>query len=108
MDCTAVLKKLYNDYTGHEASSVEELPSSGSNRRYFRLNSAKSVNSLIGVIGTCKEENEAFLYLDRHFCEKGISVPKVLAASDDNMAYLQEDMGDTLLFNAIEKGRLTS
>ena len=107
MDCTAVLKKLYNDYTGHEASSVEELPSSGSNRRYFRLNSAKSVNSLIGVIGTCKEENEAFLYLDRHFCEKGISVPKVLAASDDHMAYLQEDMGDTLLFNAIEKGRLT-
>ncbi|MBR5102077.1 MAG: phosphotransferase, partial [Muribaculaceae bacterium] len=61
----------------------------------------------IGVIGECKEENEAFLYMDRHFLSKGLNVPKVLAQTDDSMCYLQEDLGDKLLFNEIEKGRKT-
>jgi len=43
----------------------------------------------------------------RHFAEKGIPVPTVLAVSDDGMAYVQTDLGDTLLFGEIEKGRLT-
>lgn len=99
-----ILYKLYKDYTGVEPVSVDELPSSGSNRRYFRLNGPES---LIGVLGTCLQENEAFIYMSRHFREKGLNVPQVLAVSDDRMAYLQEDLGDTLLFKAIEKGRLT-
>lgn len=98
------LTRLYTSYTGNAPTSIEELPSSGSNRRYFRL---KGSNDLIGVIGTCREENEAFLYFDRHFGNKGINVPAVVAVSEDRMTYLQEDLGDTLLFNAIEKGRLT-
>ena len=57
------------------------------------------------VIGTCREENDAFIYLADHFNSKGLPVPEVLAISDDHMAYLQEDLGDTILFNAIEKGR---
>lgn len=60
---------------------------------------------MIGVIGTCREENDAFIYLADHFKSKGLPVPEVLAISDDHMAYLQEDLGDTILFNAIEKGR---
>lgn len=60
---------------------------------------------MIGVIGTCREENDAFIYLADHFNSKGLPVPEVLAISDDHMAYLQEDLGDTILFNAIEKGR---
>lgn len=35
-------------------------------------------------------------------------VPRIFAVADDGMAYLQEDLGDTLLFNAIEKGRKTT
>lgn len=34
-------------------------------------------------------------------------MPEVVAVSDDRMVYLQTDLGDTLLFQAIEKGRLT-
>ncbi len=45
--------------------------------------------------------------MDRHFLSKGLPVPKVLAQSDDCMAYLQDDLGDTILFNSIEKGRKT-
>lgn len=105
MDNHKVLSELYITYTNEEPQNIEELPSSGSNRRYFRLSGKQS---LIGVIGTCKEENEAFLYMDAHFISKGLPVPKVLLHSEDKMAYIQEDLGDTLLFNAIEKGRKTT
>lgn len=100
------LKELYHTHTGHEASEVQELPSSGSNRRYFRLTSA-GAPSLIGVIGTLQPENEAFLSFDEHFASKGLPVPRVVAVAPDRMTYLQTDLGDTLLFQAIEKGRLT-
>jgi aminoglycoside/choline kinase family phosphotransferase len=98
------LQHLYHAHTGHPAASVEELPSSGSNRRYFRLTDTPT---LIGVYGTSTEENQAFLYMAEHFRNKGLPVPQVVARSDDDTCYLQEDLGDTLLFNAIEKGRLT-
>ena len=99
------LHDLYTQFVGSAPTSIEELPSSGSSRRYFRLKGEKSI---IGVLGTCKEENEAFLYMSEHFHKKGLPVPEIYAISDDTMAYIQEDLGDTLLFNAIEKGRKTS
>lgn len=107
------LRTLFRDATGHDPQDIVELPASGSNRRYFRLSAAPENISdghpatLIGVIGTCLEENEAFIYLDRHFDEKGLPVPHLIAVSDDRMAYLQEDLGDRILFNAIERGRAT-
>ncbi len=52
-------------------------------------------------------ENRAFIYMARHFSSKGLPVPEVLEVSDDEMAYIQTDLGDTLLFKEIEKGRLT-
>ena len=101
---SAILSQLYNKLIGSDPTEIIELPASGSNRRYFRL---LGNQSLIGVIGTCKEENETFIYLAKHFKDQNLPVPKVLIASDDNMAYLQEDLGDEILFKAIEKGRLT-
>ncbi|MDE6497783.1 MAG: phosphotransferase, partial [Muribaculaceae bacterium] len=80
------------------------LAASGSNRRYYRLN---GVRPLVGVLGTSREENEAFIELARHFGQRGLPVPEVVAVAKDNMAYLQSDLGDSILFNAIEKGRLT-
>ena len=98
------LKKLYFKYTGLQAEDVRELlPLSGSNRRYFRLVGGE--RSLIGAIGTSVDENNAFIYMAGHFHRKGLPVPEVYCYSDDKICYLQEDLGDTLLFNAIEKGR---
>lgn len=102
---TEQIKNLYRTYTGHEAEEVTELPSSGSNRRYFRLHGPQT---LIGVSGTSIEENRAFIYMAHHFRQKGLPVPEVYAQSDDQSFYLQEDLGDTLLFDAIEKGRKSS
>jgi len=102
---TTNLQKLYMQYTGVQAESIEEMPASGSNRRYFRL---KGVQNLIGVYGTSIEENDAFLYMAEHFKKKNLPVPQVVCVSEDKAYYLQEDLGDTLLFHAIEKGRATS
>ena len=98
------LINLYSSYTGNEPENIDELPVSGSNRRYFRLTGK---TTLIGVHGESFEENRAFLYMSQHFHQKGLPVPQVFAQSDDGIFYLQEDLGDTLLFNAIEKARLT-
>lgn len=102
---TEELQKLYQSYTGVPAENITELPSSGSNRRYFRL---AGIETLIGVYGASIDENEAFLYMAGHFRKCGLPVPEVRIASEDKTYYLQEDLGDTLLFHAIEKGRATS
>lgn len=100
------LLKLYKEYKGAEPSKIDEIASSGSNRRYYRLFDAEG-QSLIGVIGPCREENQAFIYLARHFRKAGLSVPEVVAVASDDMTYLQKDLGDMSVFKAIEKGRIT-
>ena len=97
------LRKLYAYYTGYQADDIQELlPLSGSNRRYFRL---IGVKNLIGVIGTSEEENNVFIYMAGHFRKKGLPVPEVYCFSDNKRCYLQEDLGDVLLFDAIKRGR---
>ena len=75
------LKNLFESYSGRAAKDCVELTSSGSNRRYFRLTGGNL--SIVGVIGTNKAENYAFVSISRHFIEKGIRVPRVLAVSED-------------------------
>lgn len=97
------LRNLFESYTGQKVSDTEELNSSGSNRRYFRLKGGNI--SIIGVIGTSREENNAFIRLSAHFLSKGIKVPKVLAVSEDGMRYIQEDLGDDQLYKVVSQGR---
>lgn len=80
------------------------LAAAGSNRRYFRL---EGPVNLIGTFNECREENEAFIYLAKHFRNSGIRVPEIAGVSDDRLAYLQEDLGNTSLFDAIKNGRET-
>lgn len=97
------IKTLFEQFAGESAARMEELPSSGSNRRYFRIKG--DTRTLIAVKGTCKEENIAFYKIAEHFRSKGLAVPKVYAHSDDFMYYLQEDLGDDILFGRIAEGR---
>lgn len=99
------LISLFAEYTGKENPDIEALPTSGSNRKYYRLQQDNI--SLIAVSGESIEENKAFIYLANHFLKQGLNVPKVVAVSKDNYFYLQQDLGDTILFNSIRGGRLT-
>lgn len=98
------LRNLYILYKGVEPVAVEQLPGAGSNRVYYRFIDAEG-KSVVGVIGTSQEENHAFIYLARHFQKRQLPVPYILAVSEDGMRYLQTDLGDTSLFEAIKGGR---
>ena len=100
-----ILSDLYTEVTGTMPERVVELTGSGSNRQYFRLEGNGC--QYIGCIGESTDENNAFIYLAEKFAEKGLPVPCVVAVSDDRSAYLQEYLGDTLLFDAIASGRVS-
>ena len=98
------LEALFKQVTGAAPVSVKALTGSASHRRYYRLTGPDGL-TLIGVEGTDPDENRAFVTLARHFAEKGIRVPKVLAES--GLCYLQEDLGSHALSDAIAGGRFS-
>ncbi len=98
------LKTLYKEATGLDALNVEAIPGAGSNRKYYRLKGTDG-STLIGAIGTSRDENHAFCYLARHFAEAGLPVPQVIAESKDGLRYLQTDLGNHSLFDALKGGR---
>lgn len=99
----ASLEELYRELTGVDPLEVKPLTPAGSSRRYFRLTGPKRV---VGVLGTVRAENEAFIWLSRHLASKNLPVPRVLMVSDDRMAYLQTDLGDTSLFSCLSDTEL--
>ena len=98
------LLKLYKQWSGQEPVQTEQLPVAGSNRVYYRL-TAPDGTTVVGVIGTSRDENHAFVYLCRHFTKRQLPVPQLLAVSDDELRYLQTDLGSVSLFDAIRGGR---
>ena len=95
------MEQLYKTYYGTVPENIVPLTGSASNRRYYRLSSG--AGTCIGVEGTDKQENEAFITISRHFKAKNIPVPEVFAVSEDGMSYIQEDLGDNTLFDLYRK-----
>ena len=81
------LLDLYRQWSGHDPLSTEQLPGAGSNRAYYRFWDEEG-KSVVGVIGTSRDENHAFIYLARHFTKRQLPVPQVLAVSGDELRYL--------------------
>jgi aminoglycoside/choline kinase family phosphotransferase len=95
------VKQLYFSWKGEMPVSLDVLPQSGSERRYFRLYSPEK--SYIGTYGANIKENDTFKYFTDHFKSKGLTVPEIFAFSEDGAIYLQEDFGDVSLLNRLEK-----
>jgi len=83
---------------------MERLEGAGSNRVYCRMTDGEG-HSVIGCVGTSRDENHAFVYLTRHFTQRQLPVPRILAVSEDELRYLQTDLGTTSLFDALRGGR---
>ena len=83
---------------------MEQLPGAGSNREYYRMTGGDGT-SVVGCIGTSRDENHAFVYLARHFAKRQLPVPQILAVSSDELRYLQTDLGAMSLFDAVRGGR---
>ena len=99
------LNELYKQWCGEEPTKVEKIEGSGSNRQYYRLYD-KDGKTVIGVNGTSRDEDHAFIYLTKHFGQRKLPVPHILAVSDDELCYLQTDLGDISLFDALKGGRM--
>ena len=52
-----------------------------------------------------REENVAFLEFSRHFRQHGLPVPEIYAQDLDQGAYVEEDLGDTSLFEFLSQHR---
>ena len=97
------VEKLFGQYAGRSASRVEELPLSGSARRYYRLWDGDS--TFVGVYNENVRENRLFVAFTKHFYDKGLHVPQVLFVSEDEKAYLQQDLGRDTLLDVVERER---
>ena len=102
-DVEESLTELYRDYFGNSPEWSSEICGSASSRKYFRL--GDSEHSVVGVIGEDLKENAAFIALSDHFHSAGMPVPKVLAKSRDGRSYIQEDLGDLMLADLVDKAR---
>ncbi len=98
------LINLYRAWCGRQPRYCQQLSGAGSNRTYIRITGGEG-QTVIGVIGTSRDENHAFVSLARHFTNKRLPVPEILAVSGDELRYLQTDLGDVSLFDAIRGGR---
>lgn len=93
------LKSLFFKYFSCSPDSILPITGSGSSRKYVRLTS--KAGNAVGVIGTDRKENDTFIYIARTLRENNIRVPRIYGVSENGMAYLQEDLGNTLLLNSL-------
>jgi aminoglycoside/choline kinase family phosphotransferase len=75
----------------------------GSGRKIVRLSDGHL--SAIGILHDVREENVAFLEFSRHFSRRGLPVPEIYGQDLDQGAYLEEDLGDTTLFEFLSGNR---
>ena len=93
---------MFSDLMGSETVKLSPLAESGSNRKYYRLKDLSgSGREVVAVYNDDVAENEAFISIDRALAASDIRVPRVIAVSADRKAYLQEDLGDTSLYDLI-------
>ncbi len=99
------IKSLYTKWKGVPPLSVDLLPQSGSERRYFRLHGTEG--TVIGTYGANIKENEAFIYFTDHFKTSDLAIPEIYLVSEDKQFYLQEDFGNVSLLNHLESKGFT-
>jgi len=75
----------------------------GSGRKIVRLTAPGK--TAIAILYGVREENVAFLEFSRHFRRHGLPVPEIYAVDLDHGAYLEEDLGDTSLFELLSQNR---
>jgi aminoglycoside/choline kinase family phosphotransferase len=100
-----VLTKLFEQHFHSQVEQVEPLQGElgGSGRRIIRLSGAQ--HTAIGILYNVREENAAFLEFSRHFRRHGLPVPEIYAEALQQGAYLEEDLGDTTLFEFLSAHR---
>jgi aminoglycoside/choline kinase family phosphotransferase len=100
-----VLNRLFEERFHKQVERVEPLQGelSASGRKIIRLSAGST--TAIGILYNVREENTAFLSFSKHFRKHGLPVPEIYAEDLDQNAYLEQDLGDTTLFELLSKNR---
>jgi aminoglycoside/choline kinase family phosphotransferase len=100
-----VLKRLFERHFKLPAQDVLPLQGElgGSGRAIVRLRGGGQ--SAIGIVYGVREENVAFIEFSRHFYSRGLPVPDIYIDDLSQGAYLEEDLGNTTLFDLLGRSR---
>jgi len=100
-----VLKRLFEQHFRAPAEQVHPLQGQlgGSGRAIVRLTGGGF--RAIGILYSVREENVAFLEFSKHFRKHGLPVPEIYGEALKQGAYLEEDLGDTTLFEFLSANR---
>jgi aminoglycoside/choline kinase family phosphotransferase len=100
-----VLNALFEQHFQHPPTRVVQLQGElgGSGRKIVRLSDGKQ--SAIGIVHDVREENAAFLAFSRHFRRHGLPVPEIYGEDLGRGAYLEQDLGDSSLFEFLSVHR---
>jgi aminoglycoside/choline kinase family phosphotransferase len=103
-----VLKNLFEQRFRVAVERVQPLQGElgASGRKIIRLSGGAF--SAIGILYNVREENVAFLEFSKHFREHGLPVPEIYGEDLSKGAYLEEDFGDTTLFEFLSVNRAGS
>jgi len=97
------LKVLFEGRFREPVERVAPLKGDASDRKLFRLSGAS--RTAVGVVNPDVRENRAFLEFSRHFRTCGLPVPEIYAVDLDRGMYLEQDLGDTTLFQFLTVNR---
>jgi aminoglycoside/choline kinase family phosphotransferase len=118
-----VLKGLFEQHFHAQSERVQPLQGQlgGSGRIIIRLSGGEQNNvrltgggqsdaqdnapSAIGILYDVREENIAFLEFSRHFRRHGLPVPEIYADDLRHGAYIEQDLGNTTLFEFLVANR---
>jgi aminoglycoside/choline kinase family phosphotransferase len=102
---TNILNALFEQHFGSPVTRVQPLQGElgGSGRQIIRLSGA--THGAIGIVYGVREENVAFLEFSRHFRKHGLPVPEIYGEDLEHGVYLEEDLGNTTLFEFLSKNR---
>src|SRR5947209_14359996 len=100
-----VLQQLFERHFHVPPDRIQPLQGElgGSGRKIIRL--ASGQHSAIGILYGVREENIAFLEFSRHFRKHGLPVPEIYGEDLAQNAYLEQDLGDTTLFDFLSANR---
>jgi aminoglycoside/choline kinase family phosphotransferase len=99
-----VIGALFEEHFGSPPVTVLPLEGDGSARQMYRL-VGPGYQTAIGVFGPDKDENRAFLSYSRALRDIDLAVPEIYAVDERKGIYLEEDLGDTTLFDALSAAR---
>ncbi len=98
------ISRLFVQHFGSPPAAILEIAGDGSSRSYFRL-ITDDWKTAVGGIGPDREENRAFLSYSRSLRGAGLNVPEIFGADEDAGVWLEQDLGDLTLFDALAEAR---